>query len=77
MKKLSCLQLGGPCDFVVEGETPKDLFTRIFMHIRETADKDHQDLFHQMSEMSDEDCEKWNALICNVCQDVVKDKEDK
>lgn len=66
--KVLCSQLGGPCDQAVEGDSPKDIFARVFMHIKESGDKDHQELFKEMENMSDEECEKWNDSICNLCQ---------
>ena len=72
MAKITCKQMGGPCDEVLEGHTPKDVFTRVFMHIKETPDKKHQDLFKEMENMTDEDCQKWDEMICRVCMDFKK-----
>lgn len=68
MKQVTCKQLGGPCDEVLEGETPKEIFGRVFMHIKESGDPQHQEIFREMANMSDEDCEEWDKLICNTCQ---------
>ena len=68
MNKVTCKQLGGPCEQTIEGETPKEIFTRAFMHIRESGDPDHQSLFSEMENMNEEECAKWNNTICNICQ---------
>lgn len=72
MTQITCKQLGGPCDEVLEGNTPKEIFTRVFMHIKESGDKKHQDLFKEMENMTDEDCKKWDEMICKVCLDLKK-----
>ena len=72
MAQITCRQMGGPCDEVLEGQTPKDIFARIFMHIKETRDNKHQELFKEMKNMTDEDCKKWDEMIGKVCVDFKK-----
>lgn len=72
MATVTCRQMGGFCDEVLEGNTPKDIFTRAFMHIKESHDVKHQELFKQMEQMTDEDCKKWDEMICKVCVDFKK-----
>lgn len=64
--------MGGPCDEMLEGNNPKEIFTRIFMHIKESVDPKHQEMFKEMQNMTDEDCKKWDDMICKICIDLKK-----
>lgn len=72
MVQITCKQMGGPCEEILEGENPKDIFVRIFMHIKESPDPKHQEMFKEMENMTDEDCKKWDEMIGKVCAELKK-----
>lgn len=39
-KKITCKQMGGPCDFEITGETPEEIMQKGGEHVNQMADTD-------------------------------------
>lgn len=62
MKRMTCEQLGGPCDFVHEGETADEIITAHDAHLKEmvaAGDASHE---HARAEMKG----RWKRPISGM-----------
>ena len=55
MKQLTCKQMGGPCDDVIQGNDPKELTDNGMKHVQEK----HPEMAADMKNMTKEDGDKW------------------
>jgi hypothetical protein len=55
MKKVTCRELGGPCDQELQAETWGDMVHTMTTHVMEN----HPDTVKEMEKMYNEDPEKW------------------
>lgn len=61
MKKATCKDLRGACDFEITGETPEEMAENSKKHVMEmvqTGDKPHQTAIESMMKLSNEDQNK-------------------
>ena len=59
MKKITCRQMGGVCDDVIERETPEEVMKKGHEHVQNATDEEHKQLSEKMKQLSDEDNKKW------------------
>lgn len=62
MKKTTCKNLAGACDFEVQGETPEEMGEASKKHAMEmiqSGDEAHKEAAQKMMTMSKEDQQKW------------------
>jgi hypothetical protein len=62
MKKTTCKNLRGACDFEVQGETAEELGENCKQHVINmiiSGDADHQAAVESMKELSKEEQTKW------------------
>jgi len=57
MKKLTCRELGGPCDALITGATPEEMMKNGMAHL-EAA---HPEMVDGAKNMSKEESDKWTA----------------
>lgn len=62
MKKMTCRQMGGPCDTVITGSTPQEMVDNGAKHVMEVGDEEHKKVLTMMEEMNNnpEEAKKWN-----------------
>ncbi len=56
MKKMTCRDMGGPCDAAMTANTPDEMMEKGMEHVR----KAHPEMVDDIENMSDEDGKKWN-----------------
>lgn len=59
MKKLTCREIGGTCDAVIEGETSEEMLNKAHKHVQEAMDDGHKEIVKQMESMTDEEIQEW------------------
>jgi len=60
MKKMTCRELGGPCDMELHGETPDEIMHKAGEHIMQANDEEHAKVGKKMEEMKGtEEGNKW------------------
>ena len=59
MKKITCKDLGGPCDHAMTAETAEDAAKQGYGHIASTQDEAHQKLKGMVDVATDEEKQKW------------------
>jgi predicted small metal-binding protein len=57
MKKMTCTQMGGSCDFEMSAETTDEMIAEGTKHVQEA----HPDMVEAMSKMSQEENDKWKT----------------
>lgn len=57
MKQMTCAQMGGPCDAMISGSTPKEMTDRGMDHVMHA----HPDMAEKMKTMPKEEMDKWGA----------------
>lgn len=57
MKKLTCRELGGPCDAEMTASTPQEMMQKGMEHV-ESA---HPEMAAGIKQMSKEETDKWTA----------------
>ena len=63
MKKISCRMMGGPCDTMFMGSTPKEVIDQGMAHLMSSKDPVHMEMAAKVKTMSKEDGEKWNTMF--------------
>ena len=66
MKKFTCREMGGPCDFVIEGNTIEEVAQKGADHVKLMSDHEHQKIAESMKSESKEEIEKWFAWFKGV-----------
>ncbi len=78
MKKFTCKQLKGACDFIITGDTPKEVAEKSKQHAMEmlaTGDTDHKKAMEEMMELTPEEQKDWwNNFVAMFNQ--AKENED-
>lgn len=59
MKKVTCKEMGGPCEAEITGETAEDTATAGYEHIKGTADEAHKGMKKKIDDSSKEEKAKW------------------
>lgn len=62
MKKATCKQFKGPCDFEIFGTTPEEMYNNSKRHMTamiEAGDKNHKAALEGMSVMTSEEQQTW------------------
>ena len=59
MKKVTCKEMGGPCEAEITGETAEDTATAGYKHIKNTDDEVHKTMKAKIDSASEEDKAKW------------------
>lgn len=59
MKKVTCKEMGGPCDAEITAETAENAATAGYEHIKGTGDDAHKKMKEMIDASSEEDKKKW------------------
>jgi len=54
---MTCKEMGGPCDHIIQGNTPEEMVDNGMKHLQ----KDHPEMAEGMKTMSKEEGDKWMA----------------
>ena len=57
MKKMTCAQMGGPCNDEISGNTPEEMAANGMKHVQEK----HPEMADKMKSMTKEENDKWMA----------------
>jgi len=65
MKKMTCKDMGGPCDFTVTGNSAEEMMQNGALHVTQmadTGDEGHKNVLAMMKDMEGkpEEAKKWN-----------------
>lgn len=62
MKAMTCRQIGGPCDTLIQGNTPEELLDNGTQHVMESNDDEHKQVLVMMNDMMNnpEEAKRWN-----------------
>jgi len=64
MKKMSCRDMGGDCDVVIEADTPEEMMEKGKKHVHDMAEKGdetHKGLVEKMKAMTPENLKEWES----------------
>lgn len=63
MKTMTCLDMGGPCNFKMTAETPEEMIKKGVEHINTAEDEYHIKIAKQMKTISPKDKKEWDEMF--------------
>lgn len=63
MQKVTCKQLGGPCNHEFSSITREEILVEFTEHIMQMEDSEHKKISNELKEMSTDEVVNWKEIV--------------